>query len=73
MDFVEFVRTSIVDRWNQFNPSLHTLAHALNAIFYDEDLTAQSNGKRKVPNKHREVAAGVKQSFMRIFPCFPTE
>ena len=58
----------IVDRWNSFNTPLHTLAHALNPRFYDEELIAQCNGKRKAPHKDREVASGVKKALMRIFP-----
>ena len=59
--FVDLVKKIIVDRWNNFNTSLHTLAHALNPKFYDEKLIAQSNGKRKTPHKDREVANGVKK------------
>ena len=54
-------------RWNNFNTPLHTLAHALNPRFYDENLIAQSNGKRKAPHKNREVANGVKKALMRMF------
>jgi len=46
---------------------LHTLAHALNPRFYDEDLIAQRNGKRKEPHKDREVSNGVKTALMRTF------
>ena len=56
-------------RWNNFNTPLHTLAHALNPRFYDENLIAQSNGKRKAPHKDREVANGVKKALMRMFPA----
>jgi hypothetical protein len=35
--FVEHVRSIIVTRWNGFNTPLHTLAHALNPKFYDEE------------------------------------
>jgi hypothetical protein len=38
VDFVEHVRSIIVTRWNAFNTPLHTLAHALNPKFYDEEL-----------------------------------
>jgi hypothetical protein len=67
--FADLVKKIIVERWNQFNTPLHTLAHALNPRFYDEDLIAQSNGKRKAPHKDREVANGVKRALMRIFPA----
>jgi hypothetical protein len=67
VDFVELVRSIIVQRWNHFNTPLHTLAHALNPKFYDEDLIAQSNGKRKAPHKDREVANGVKKAFKGCF------
>jgi hypothetical protein len=53
----------MVTRWNGFNTPLHTLAHALNPRFYDEDFIAQSNGKRKAPHKDKEVASGVKKPF----------
>eukprot|EP00253_Pinus_taeda_P009555 PITA_09555 len=66
--FAGLVKKIIVDRWNNFNPSLHTSAHALNPKFYDEEVIAQSNGKRKAPHKDREVANGVKKSLMRMFP-----
>lgn len=66
--FVGLVKKIIVDWWNNFNTPLHTLAHALNPKFYDEGLTAQSNGKRKAPHKDREVANGVKKALMRMFP-----
>eukprot|EP00253_Pinus_taeda_P001938 PITA_01938 len=66
--FAGLVKKIIVDRWNNFNTPLHTLAHALNPKFYDEELIAQSNGKRKVPHKDREGANGVKKALMRMFP-----
>jgi hypothetical protein len=68
VDFVEHVRSIIVTRWNGFNTPLHTLAHALNPKFYDEEFIAQSNGKRKAPHKDKKVATGVKKSFQRLFP-----
>jgi hypothetical protein len=55
-------------RWNGFNTPLHTLAHALNPRFYDEDFIAQINGKRKAPHKDKEVANGVKKAFQTLFP-----
>ena len=67
-DFTEHVRSIMVTRWNGFNTPLHTLAHALNPRFYDEDFIAQSNGKRKAPHKDKEVASGVKKAFQRLFP-----
>ena len=67
--FSELIKRIIVDRWNNFNIPLHTLAHALNPKFYDEELIAQSNGKRNSPHKDREVANGVKKALMRIFPA----
>eukprot|EP00253_Pinus_taeda_P024769 PITA_24769 len=66
--FADLVKKIIVDRWNNFNASLHTLAHALNPKFFDEELIVQSNGKRKEPHKDREVANGVKKALMRMFP-----
>jgi hypothetical protein len=57
------VRSIIFTRWNGFNTPLHTLAHALNPKFYDEDFIALSNGKRKAPHKDKEVATGVKKVF----------
>lgn len=66
--FPDLVKKIIVDRWNNFNTPLHTLAHALNPKFCDEELIAQSNGKMKVPRNDREVANGVKTVLMRIFP-----
>lgn len=66
--FVDLVKKIIVDRWNNFNTPLHTLAHALNPKFYDEELIAQSNGKKKAPHKDRVVANGVKKALLRIFP-----
>jgi hypothetical protein len=68
VDFVEHVRSIIVTRWNGFNTPLHTLAHALNPKFYDEEFIALSNGKRKAPHKDKEVATGVKKAFQRLFP-----
>ena len=65
--FADLVQKIMVDRWNGFNTPLHTLAHALNPRFYDEQLIAQSNGKRKAPHQDREVANGVKEALMRIF------
>jgi hypothetical protein len=59
----------MVTRWNGFNTPLHTLAHALNPRFYDEDFIAQSNGKRKAPHKDKEVANGVTKAFQRLFPA----
>jgi hypothetical protein len=38
--FVDLVKKIIVDRWNNFNTPLQTLAHALNPKFYDEELIA---------------------------------
>ena len=67
--FANLVQKIMVDRWNSFNTPLHTLAHALNPRFYDEQLIAQSNGKRKAPHQDREVANGVKKALMRIFPA----
>jgi hypothetical protein len=66
--FAGLIKKIIVDRWNNFNTPLHTLAHALNPKFYDEELIAKSNGKRKAPHKDREVATGVKKALMRMFP-----
>eukprot|EP00253_Pinus_taeda_P017793 PITA_17793 len=66
--FAGLIKKIIVDRWNNFNTPLHTSAHALNPKFYDEELIAQSNGKRKAPHKHREVANGVKKALIRMFP-----
>jgi hypothetical protein len=68
VDFAEHVRSSMVTRWNGFNTPLHTLAHALNPRFYDKNFIAQSNGKRKDPDKDKEVASGVKKAFQRFFP-----
>ena len=59
----------MVDRWTNFNTPLHTLAHALNPKYYDEELIAQSNGKRKAPHQDREVANGVKKALLRMFPA----
>ena len=59
----------MVDKWSSFNTPLHTLTHALNPRFYDEEFIAQSNGKRKAPHQDREVANGVKKALMRIFPA----
>lgn len=59
----------MVDRWKNFNTPLHTLAHALNPKFYDEELIAQSNGKRKAPHEDREVVNGVKKALLRFFPA----
>ena len=67
VDFAEQVRSIIVTRWNGFNTPLHTLAHALTPCFYDIDLIAQSNGKRKAPHQDKEVAIGVKKAFQRLF------
>jgi hypothetical protein len=69
-DFAELVRSIIVTRQNGFNTPFHTLAHALNPRFYDEDFIAQSNGKRKAPHKDKEVASGVKKAFQRLFLAF---
>ena len=66
--FAGLIKKIIVDQWNNFNTPLHTLAHALNPKFYDEELIAKSNGKRKAPHKDREVATGVKKALMRMFP-----
>lgn len=59
----------MVTRWNAFNTPLHMLAHALTPRFYDEELIAKSNGKRKAPHKDKEVASGVKKAFQRLFPA----
>ena len=67
--FADLVQKIMVDRWNSFNTPLHTLAHALNPRFYNEQLIAQRNGKRKAPHQDREVANGVKMALMRIFPA----
>jgi len=56
VDFVEHVRSIIVTKWNGFNTPLHTLAHALNPKFYDEEFIALRNGKRKAPHNDKEVA-----------------
>lgn len=71
MDFdcVEQLRSIIVTRWNSFNTPLHTLAHALNPKFYDEEFIVKSKGKRKAPHKDKEVANGVKKAFQRMFPA----
>ena len=37
VDFADLVQHIMVDRWNSFNTPLHTLAHALNPKFYDEE------------------------------------
>ena len=66
-DFLEQVRSIIVNRWKGFNTPLHTLAHALTPRFYDIDLIAQSNGKRKAPHQDKEVAIGVKKAFQSLF------
>jgi hypothetical protein len=52
---------------HSFYTPFHTSAHALNPRFYDEDLIAQRNGKRKEPHKDREVSNGVKTALMRTF------
>ena len=65
--FADLVQKIMVDKWISFNTPLHTLAHAFNPRFYDEQLIAQSNGKRKAPHKDREVANGVKNALMRMF------
>ena len=62
--FADLVQKIIVYRWDTFNTPLHTLAHALNPRFYDEELIAQSNGKRSAPHQDREVANGVKKALM---------
>lgn len=64
--FVDLVQKIMVDRWNNFNTP--PLAHALNPKFYDEELIAQSNGKRKALHEDREVANGVKKALLRMFP-----
>ena len=46
-DFADLVQHIMVDRWNSFNTPFHTLAHALNPKFYDEDFIAQSKGRRR--------------------------
>jgi hypothetical protein len=53
-DFAEHARSIIVTRWNGSNTPLHTLAHALNPRFYDEDFIAQSNGKRKASHSEEK-------------------
>ena len=65
--FVDLVQKIMLERWNNFNTPLHTLAHALNPRFYDKDLIAQSYGKRKATHKDREVANGVKKALTRMF------
>eukprot|EP00253_Pinus_taeda_P026610 PITA_26610 len=65
--FANLVKKIIIDRWNNFNTPLHTLAHALNPKFYNEELISQRNGKRNAPHKGRKVANGVKKSLMRMF------
>ena len=52
-----------------FNTPLQSLTHAQNPKFYDEELIAQSNGKRKAPHRDREVANGAKATLMRMFPA----
>ena len=63
------LRCIIVARWNGFDTPLDTLAHALNPKLDDDELIAQSNGKRKAPHKDKEVANGVKRVFQRLFPA----
>ena len=58
LDFADLVQQIMVDRWNSFNTPLHTLTHAINPKFCDEELIAQSNGKRKAPHRDREVVNG---------------
>jgi hypothetical protein len=70
VDFVEHVRSTIVTSLNGFNTPLHTLTHALNPKFYDEEFIVLSNGKRKAPHKDKEVATGVKKVLQRLFPSF---
>ena len=67
-DFAEQVRSIIVTMRNGFNTPLHTLVHALMPRFYDEELIAERNGKRKRPHKDKKVANGVKKAFQRLFP-----
>jgi hypothetical protein len=43
------------------------LQTSTNQRFYDKDIIAQSNGKRKASHNDREVANGVKRSLMKIF------
>ena len=69
VDFADLVHQIMVSRWNNFNTPLHTLACALNLKFYDEELIAQSNGKRKAPHRDREVVNGAKAALMRMFPA----
>ena len=68
VDFADLVQHIMVNRWNSFNTPLHTLAHALNPKFYDEELIAQSNGKRKAPHRDRKVVNGAKAALTRMFP-----
>ena len=58
VDFAKQVRSIIVTRWNGFNTPLHTLTHALMPHFYDIDLIAQSNGKRKAHIRTRRWQFG---------------
>ena len=51
----------------QFQHSIAHFSTCLNPKFYDEELIAQRNGKRKAPHKDREVANGMKKALMRIF------
>ena len=67
VDFGDLVQHIMVDRWNSFNTPLHTLAHALNPKFYDEELIAQSNGKRKTPHRDRDLVNGAKAALMTMF------
>ena len=53
----------------QFQHPIDTLTHALNPKFYDEELIAQSNGKRNTPHRDREVVNGAKAALMRMFPA----
>jgi hypothetical protein len=68
-DFGELVRAIIIQRWNTSNIPLHTLAHALNPKFYDDDLIVESNGKRKALHKDRTVGNGVKKDLHVDFTC----
>eukprot|EP00253_Pinus_taeda_P030084 PITA_30084 len=52
----------------QFQYSIAHFSTCFEPQFYDEELIAQSNGKRKATHKDREVANGVKKALIRMFP-----
>eukprot|EP01018_Ginkgo_biloba_P009578 Gb_28990 [translate_table: standard] len=64
--FYNEIQDIIAKRWNKTTTTLHTLAYALNPIFYHEDII--SIPCKKAPNKDKEVSYGYKKACKKLYP-----